>query len=60
MSLQAGNLIEAVDEIRALVHGASAQARPAAKSSAHSRPEKAASPAPSSAKALPMDNDFDF
>ncbi|MDR2946906.1 MAG: methyl-accepting chemotaxis protein [Candidatus Adiutrix sp.] len=63
LSLQAGNLLSAVEEIRALVHGAQtgqlrkaeAAYKPAVPAAKLAAPKTVSSP-----KALPMDDDFDF
>jgi len=70
LSLQAGNLLEAVDEMTALVHGAGhkgdmrrslpAPSSPTPKRVAASSPAPAKAAASSKAKALPMGEDDDF
>jgi methyl-accepting chemotaxis protein len=66
LSLQAGNLLSAVEDMTALIHGAKAGpiARKARPAPGRQAPPRAAAgrprPAPAAAKALPMDDDFDF
>jgi len=71
LSLQAGNLLEAVEELNSLVHGKSAtiSRRPAPKAASHTahRGSTAARPAPDRTRALPaaknsfdMDDEFEF
>ncbi|MDR2947113.1 MAG: methyl-accepting chemotaxis protein [Candidatus Adiutrix sp.] len=64
LSLQAGTLMEAVDDLRGLVHGAGSSrniAKPApAKPAPPAEPPKALPAKTSVSKAMPMDDDFDF
>ncbi|MDR2613270.1 MAG: methyl-accepting chemotaxis protein [Deltaproteobacteria bacterium] len=72
LSVQAGNLMNAVDDITLIVHGRNSQGvRPSAKPSPGRRPKPALTQAPpqparrsparqAETKALPMDNDDDF
>ncbi|MDR2946651.1 MAG: methyl-accepting chemotaxis protein [Candidatus Adiutrix sp.] len=56
LSLQAGNLLEAVEDIRGLIHGSTAKpGASAARAASPPPPERAAA-----VKSLPMDDNFEF